>query len=57
MSYGKLNYEALQEEFCVEYFTLYGKYPAKSAVFSKENLIKQIHKLKRSHHKIRSHKK
>jgi hypothetical protein len=48
MSLGKLNYDSLQEEFCILYHQLYGKLPDKSTRFSKPNLIKKIWSLKRS---------
>ena len=54
MSLGKLNYSSLLEEFCVEYFRVYKKLPPKSTVFTKENLIRKIHFLRRTQRKSQS---
>jgi hypothetical protein len=48
MSLGKLNYEALEEEFCYWYHKVNGKFPSNKTKFSKLNLVVQIHRLKRS---------
>ena len=52
MSYGKLNYQALEEEFCYWYSKVYSKFPEKQTRFSKVNLVRSIHKLKREHNKL-----
>lgn len=52
MSYGKLNYQALEEEFCYWYSKVNFKYPSKDTKFTKVNLVKHIHKLKREYNKI-----
>lgn len=56
MSYGKLNYQALEEEFCYWYSKVYLKFPEKQTRFSKVNLVRNIHKLKREHNRIQSNK-
>ena len=53
MSYGKLNYQALEEEFCYWYSKVYLKFPSKELRFSKVNLVRGIHKLKREYTKIK----
>ncbi len=53
MSYGKLNYQALEEEFCYWYSKVYLRFPSKELRFSKVNLVRGIHKLKREYTKIR----
>jgi hypothetical protein len=52
MSYGKLNYESLQEEFCYWYNKVNLKFPNKDTQYSKVNLVRHIHKLKREYSKI-----
>lgn len=52
MSYGKLNYQSLEEEFCYWYSKVNLKYPSKDTKFTKVNLVKHIYKLKREHRKI-----
>jgi hypothetical protein len=51
MSYGKLNYQELEEEFCYWYSKVNQRFPAKEARFSKVNLVRHIHKLKREYSK------
>lgn len=48
MSLSKLNYPSLEEEFCYWYHKVNNKFPNKDTRFSKINLIKKIHQLKRS---------
>jgi hypothetical protein len=56
MSYGKLNYESLNEEFCYWYSKVNQKFPSKNTKLSKHNLLIHIHQLKRQYSKIRSQK-
>lgn len=49
MSLGDLNYDSLQEEFCVWYFRVNRKFPDRSTIYSKRSLIKYIWSLKRTY--------
>ena len=49
MSLSKLNYDALNEEFCVWYYKVNKKFPDKHTLFSKAKLIKLIWALRRSY--------
>lgn len=53
MSYGKLNYQALEEEFCYWYSKVNLRFPNKDTRFSKVSLVRHIHKLKREYNKIK----
>jgi hypothetical protein len=50
--YGKLNYDALEEEFCYWYNKVNFKFPSNTTRFSKVNLVRNIHKLKREHKRL-----
>ena len=54
MSYGKLNYQSLEEEFCYWYNKVNLRFPNKDTRFSKVNLVINIHKLKREYRRIQT---
>jgi hypothetical protein len=52
MSLGKHNREALDELFCYWYYKVYKRFPHKSAIYTKANLIKFIWILKRKYNRV-----
>lgn len=56
MSYGKLNYQSLEEEFCYWYNKVNLRFPNKESKFSKVNLVRFIHKLKREYRRNQPNK-
>lgn len=58
MDLTKLNYPAINEEFCYWYFKTHGKLPKGDVKYSKQHLIKYINRFRSDFNKqIRSNQK
>jgi len=52
MDISKLNYPAINEEFCYWYFKINGKFPKGECNYSKQNLIRYIKRFKKEFNQI-----